>query len=142
MSAKEHGSENAYEQPKQGEVKPLGFIHFNTCGTMEEESLGVTGFCLHARSKSKQALFAGFIAKAERQLDIKVKFVRHDGAKDLKTNLVVDFYNEHGIHVQSTVPYANQTNGTAERKTKLLGQLVAAYFTALDWTRSSGLKQP
>uniref|UniRef100_A0AAV1UAQ1 Integrase catalytic domain-containing protein n=1 Tax=Peronospora matthiolae TaxID=2874970 RepID=A0AAV1UAQ1_9STRA len=44
----------------------------------------------------------------------KVKFVRHDGAREFATSLQL-FYEDEGIEQQTTVPYAHQTNGTAER---------------------------
>uniref|UniRef100_A0AAV1UKJ8 Integrase catalytic domain-containing protein n=1 Tax=Peronospora matthiolae TaxID=2874970 RepID=A0AAV1UKJ8_9STRA len=45
----------------------------------------------------------------------KVKFVRHDGAREFATNSLQLFYEDEGIEQQTTVPYAHQTNGTAER---------------------------
>uniref|UniRef100_A0AAV1UF45 Integrase catalytic domain-containing protein n=1 Tax=Peronospora matthiolae TaxID=2874970 RepID=A0AAV1UF45_9STRA len=45
----------------------------------------------------------------------KVKFVRHDGAREFATNSLQLFYKDEGIEQQTTVPYAHQTNGTAER---------------------------
>uniref|UniRef100_A0AAV1UWJ1 Integrase catalytic domain-containing protein n=1 Tax=Peronospora matthiolae TaxID=2874970 RepID=A0AAV1UWJ1_9STRA len=45
----------------------------------------------------------------------KIKFVRHDGAHEFATNSIKTFYEDHGIEQQVTVPYAHQTNGTAER---------------------------
>uniref|UniRef100_A0AAV1V8R4 Integrase catalytic domain-containing protein n=1 Tax=Peronospora matthiolae TaxID=2874970 RepID=A0AAV1V8R4_9STRA len=45
----------------------------------------------------------------------KVKFVRHDGAREFATNSLQLFYEDEGIEQQTTVPYSHQTNGTAER---------------------------
>uniref|UniRef100_A0AAV1V300 Integrase catalytic domain-containing protein n=1 Tax=Peronospora matthiolae TaxID=2874970 RepID=A0AAV1V300_9STRA len=45
----------------------------------------------------------------------KVKFVRHDGAREFATNSLQLFYEDEGFEQQTTVPYAHQTNGTAER---------------------------
>ncbi|KAG3045996.1 hypothetical protein PC122_g24445 [Phytophthora cactorum] len=110
------------------------FLHFDTCGPMEQSSLGgsrylllitdeasgcMTGFCLHAKSESERCL-RSFVAKVERQFDTKVKFVRHVGAKEFATNLLLAFYEDHGIEVQPTVPYAHQTNGTAERANRTI----------------------
>ncbi|KAG3044650.1 hypothetical protein PC122_g24790 [Phytophthora cactorum] len=53
--------------------------------------------------------------KVQTQFGKKVKFVRHDGAREFATNSLKDFYQDEGIEQQTTVPYAHQTNGTAER---------------------------
>uniref|UniRef100_A0AAV1UAU9 Integrase catalytic domain-containing protein n=1 Tax=Peronospora matthiolae TaxID=2874970 RepID=A0AAV1UAU9_9STRA len=49
------------------------------------------------------------------QFGKKVKLVRHDGACEFETNSLQEFYEYEGIEQQTTVPYAHQTNGTAER---------------------------
>ena len=41
--------------------------------------------------------------------------MRHDGAREFATNSIQVFYEDEGIEQQVTVPYAHQTNGTAER---------------------------
>ncbi|KAG2758433.1 hypothetical protein Pcac1_g29419 [Phytophthora cactorum] len=56
-----------------------------------------------------------FHQKVQKQFGKKVKFVRHDGAREFATNSLKDFYEDEGIEQQTTVPYAHQTNGTAER---------------------------
>ncbi|KAG3005200.1 hypothetical protein PC121_g25475 [Phytophthora cactorum] len=53
--------------------------------------------------------------KVQTQFGKKVKFVRHDGAREFATNSLKAFYQDEGIEQQTTVPYAHQTNGTAER---------------------------
>ncbi|KAE9336926.1 hypothetical protein PR003_g12262 [Phytophthora rubi] len=80
--------------------KLFEFLHFDICGPMEEESLGgsrylllitdeasgcMSGFCLRARSESEGCL-RRFITKEDKQFDARVKFVRHDGAKEFATN--------------------------------------------------------
>ena len=49
------------------------------------------------------------------QFGKKIKFVRHDGAREFATSSLQVFYEDEGIEQQTTVPYAHQTNGTAER---------------------------
>uniref|UniRef100_A0AAV1TG60 Integrase catalytic domain-containing protein n=1 Tax=Peronospora matthiolae TaxID=2874970 RepID=A0AAV1TG60_9STRA len=49
------------------------------------------------------------------QFNYKVKFARHDGAREFAANSLKAFYNDQGIEQQVTVQYAHQTNGTAER---------------------------
>ncbi|KAG2877637.1 hypothetical protein PC115_g23311 [Phytophthora cactorum] len=104
-------------------------LHFDICGPMEENSLGgrkylllivdeasgcMKGFCLRAKSESEDCIKT-YIMKVQKQFGKKVKFVRHDGAREFATNSLKDFYEDEGIVQQTTVPYAHQTNGTAER---------------------------
>ncbi|KAE8957832.1 hypothetical protein PF011_g31004 [Phytophthora fragariae] len=120
--------------PNKPKCKPFEFLHFDTCGPMEEESLGgnrylllitdeasgcMSGFCLRARSESEGCL-RRFITKVEKQFDARVKFVRHDGAKEFATNSLLAYYEDHGIEVQPTVRYAHQTNATAERANRTI----------------------
>ncbi|KAG2887557.1 hypothetical protein PC114_g18783 [Phytophthora cactorum] len=104
-------------------------LHFDICGPMEENSLGgskylllivdeasgcMKGFCLRAKSESEDCIKM-YIMKVQKKFGKKVKFVRHDGAREFATNSLKDFYEDEGIEQQTTVPYAHQTNGTAER---------------------------
>ncbi|GMF62531.1 unnamed protein product [Phytophthora fragariaefolia] len=116
--------------PNKPKYKPFEFLHFDVCGAMEEESLGgsrylllitdeasgcMSGFCLRARSESELCL-RRFITKVEKQFDARVKFVRHDGAKEFKTTSLLTYYEDHGIEVQPTVRYAHQTNAMLSRR--------------------------
>uniref|UniRef100_H3H942 Integrase catalytic domain-containing protein n=1 Tax=Phytophthora ramorum TaxID=164328 RepID=H3H942_PHYRM len=56
-----------------------------------------------------------YVTKVQTQFGKKVKFVRHDGAREFATNSLKAFYEVEGIEQQTTVPYAHQTNGMAER---------------------------
>ena len=56
-----------------------------------------------------------YITMVQTQFSKKVKFVRHNGARELATNSLQMFYEDEGIEQQTTVPYAHQINGTAER---------------------------
>uniref|UniRef100_H3H975 Integrase catalytic domain-containing protein n=2 Tax=Phytophthora ramorum TaxID=164328 RepID=H3H975_PHYRM len=104
-------------------------LHFDICGPMEEESLGgskylllivdeasgcMKGFCLRAKSESEDCIKT-YVTKVQTQFGKKVRFVRHDGAREFATNSLKTFYEVEGIEQQTTVPYAHQTNGTAER---------------------------
>ncbi|KAG3230135.1 hypothetical protein PI124_g24766 [Phytophthora idaei] len=75
------------------------------------------GFCLRAKSESEDCIktIKTYIMKVQKQFGKKVKFVWHDGAREFATNSLKDFYEDEGIEQQTTVPYAHQTNGTAER---------------------------
>ncbi|KAG2764682.1 hypothetical protein PC116_g34027 [Phytophthora cactorum] len=75
-------------------------LHFDICGPMEENSLGgskylllivdeasgcMKGFCLRAKSESEDCIKT-YIMKVQKQFGKKVKFVRHDGAREFATN--------------------------------------------------------
>ncbi|GAB9476362.1 putative Integrase [Globisporangium polare] len=85
----------------------MAVIVDEACGLMK-------GFCLANKSDSEAAL-KKFIVQVGNQFNKRVKFVRHDGAKEFATNSIKQFYADRGIEQQVTVPYAHQTNGTAER---------------------------
>ena len=104
-------------------------LHVDTCGPMEVESLGdskylllildegsgcMKGFPLHAKSNS-EACIKKYIMSVQTQFNKRVKFIRHDGAREFATFSLKAFYESQGIEQQVTVPYAHQTNGTAER---------------------------
>jgi hypothetical protein len=104
-------------------------LHFDICGPMEVDSIGgskylllivdegsgsMQGFCLEHKSDS-EAMLKKFIVQVGNQFGARVKFVRHDGAKEFATNSIKQFYADRGIMQQVTVPYAHQANGTAER---------------------------
>uniref|UniRef100_H3H8R5 Integrase catalytic domain-containing protein n=1 Tax=Phytophthora ramorum TaxID=164328 RepID=H3H8R5_PHYRM len=95
-------------------------LHFDICGPMEEESLGgskylllivdeasgcMKGFCLRAKSESEDCIKT-YVTKVQTQFGKKVKLC---GTTELA------FYEVEGIEQQTTVPYAHQANGTAER---------------------------
>ncbi|CAI5738491.1 unnamed protein product [Hyaloperonospora brassicae] len=104
-------------------------LHFDICVPMEEVSIGgsrylllivdkasgcMKGFFLRTKSESEDCV-KSYILKIETQFGKKVKFVRHDGAREFTSNSLKVFYENKGIDQQTTVPYAHQTNGTAER---------------------------
>uniref|UniRef100_A0AAV1U7M8 Integrase catalytic domain-containing protein n=1 Tax=Peronospora matthiolae TaxID=2874970 RepID=A0AAV1U7M8_9STRA len=71
----------------------------------------------------------------------KVKFVRHDGAREFATNSLQLFYEDEGIEQQTTVPYAHQNNGTAIAPSGLSSRSAVACFIMPNWTSVSGPKQ-
>uniref|UniRef100_A0AAV1U9H3 Integrase catalytic domain-containing protein n=1 Tax=Peronospora matthiolae TaxID=2874970 RepID=A0AAV1U9H3_9STRA len=104
-------------------------LHVDICGPMEMNSLGgskylllivdeasgcMKGFCLRVKSESENYI-ARYIKMVQAQFGKKVKLVCHDGAREFATNSLQEFYEDEGIEQQTTVPYAHQTNGTAER---------------------------
>jgi len=107
----------------------FGLIHWDICGPMENKSLGgsrylllaiddhsnyVQGFFLKNKSESASKIMA-YINKVEKQVNARVKVVRHDGALEFSTKELQRYYEQKGIQQQITVRYAHSTNGTAER---------------------------
>ena len=67
-----------------------------------------------AKSKS-EAYLKTYILKVQAQFNKKVKFVRHDGAREFSTEKLLAFYENQGSEQQTTAPYAHKTNGKAEQ---------------------------
>ncbi|KAG6590544.1 putative integrase [Phytophthora cinnamomi] len=130
------------KQPEQAQVQAVRVPPLRHLRAHGEESLGgsrylllitdeasgcMSGFCLRARSESEGCL-RRFITKVEKQFDARVKFVRHDGAKEFATNSLLAYYADHGIEVQPTVRYAHQTNATAERANRTIVTIDRSMF--------------
>ena len=95
------------------EANSLGGINYLML--IVDKGIGcMKGFCMRAKSKSEDCI-KKYIMAVQTQFDTKVKFVRHDGSREFATSLIKKFYEDQGIEQQVTVPYAHQTNGTAER---------------------------
>uniref|UniRef100_A0AAV1U754 Integrase catalytic domain-containing protein n=1 Tax=Peronospora matthiolae TaxID=2874970 RepID=A0AAV1U754_9STRA len=128
-------------------------LHLDICGPMEKDSLGgskyllliideasgcMKGFCLRVKSESEDYI-RKYITMVQTQFCKKVKFVRHDGAREFATNSLQLFYEDEGIEQQTTVPYAHQNNRTAIAPSGLSSRSAAACFTMPSWTSASGL---
>ena len=81
---------------------------------VDEASGCMKGFSLRAKSES-EACLKKYVMAVQTQFNKKVKFFRHDGAREFATSSLKTFYEDQGIEQQVTVPYAHQTNATAER---------------------------
>jgi len=55
------------------------------------------------------------ITQLETLTGIKVKRVRHDGAKEYVSHDLKAWYDSKGITLEKTAPYSSQHNGKAER---------------------------
>ncbi|CAH0486490.1 unnamed protein product [Peronospora farinosa] len=86
---------------------------------VDEGSGYMKGFSMRARSDS-EACIKKFIMAIQTQFNAKVKFVRHDGAREIAATSLTTFYEKAGIEQQVTVPYAHQINGTAERSIRTI----------------------
>uniref|UniRef100_A0AAV1TCV4 Integrase catalytic domain-containing protein n=1 Tax=Peronospora matthiolae TaxID=2874970 RepID=A0AAV1TCV4_9STRA len=80
----------------------------------DEASGCMKGFCLRVKSESENYI-TRYIKMVQAQFGKKVKFVRHDGAREFATNSLHEFYEDEGIEQQTMVSYAHQTNSTAGR---------------------------
>uniref|UniRef100_A0AAV1V0T8 Integrase catalytic domain-containing protein n=1 Tax=Peronospora matthiolae TaxID=2874970 RepID=A0AAV1V0T8_9STRA len=129
MSTRENGQKPFPSNRDKRSYDTFELLHLDICGPMEKDSLGgskyllliideasgcMKGFCLRVKSESEDYI-RKYITMVQTQFCKKVKFVRHDGAREFATNSLQLFYEDEGIEQQTTVPYAHQTNGTAER---------------------------
>jgi len=66
------------------------------------------------------------IKQLETLTGVKVKLVRHNGAKEYVTNDLRAWYEDKGITFEMTAPYKSQQNGKAERVNRTLMERVRA----------------
>ncbi|KAG2758340.1 hypothetical protein Pcac1_g29506 [Phytophthora cactorum] len=73
--------------------------------------------------------------KVQKQFGKKVKFVRHDGAREFATNSLKDFYEDEGIEQQTTVSVRapDERHGRASLS-ELSSRSAAACCITLSWT--------
>uniref|UniRef100_A0AAV1UAX1 Integrase catalytic domain-containing protein n=1 Tax=Peronospora matthiolae TaxID=2874970 RepID=A0AAV1UAX1_9STRA len=70
---------------------------------IDEASGCMKCFCLRVKSESEDYI-RKYITMVQTQFCKKVKFVRHDGAREFANNSLQDFYEDEGIEQQTTVP--------------------------------------
>ena len=83
-------------------------LHIDTWGSMDDNSPSgskylllivyeasgcMKGFCMRAKSGSKDCI-KKYIMNVQTQFDTKVKFVRHDIAREFATSLIKEFYED------------------------------------------------
>ncbi|KAG6590582.1 Copia protein [Phytophthora cinnamomi] len=107
VPTRENGAKPFPSNPNKRKYKPFEFLHFDILRA-------------HGGRVESEGCLRRFITKVEKQFDARVKFVRHDGAKEFATNSLLAYYEDHGIEVQPTVRYAHQTNATAERANRTI----------------------
>ena len=100
---------------------------------VDESSGCMKGFCLRAKFESEDCV-KSYILKIQTQFETKVKFARHDGAREFVTNSLKTFYKDQVIEQQVTVTYAHQTNGTAKRAIRTIVTIRRSllHYTKLD----------
>jgi hypothetical protein len=105
------------------ELTKGGKIYFMT--TIDD----CTRFCYVYLLKTKDEVlhyFKIYKAKVENQLEKKVKRLRSNHGGDYFSNEFSEFYVEHRIIHERTLPYSPQSNGIVERKNYTLTELVNA----------------
>lgn len=70
---------------------------------VDDASGCMKGFCLRVKSESENYI-TRYINRVQAQFGKKVKFVRHDGAREFATNSLQEFYEDQGIEQQTIVP--------------------------------------
>ena len=103
-----------------------------------DESIGcIKGFCLRSKSESENCV-KNYILKIQTQLETKIKYVRHDGAREFATNSFKTFYENQGIEQQvrsnNRMALQNAQFGPSSRSD-------AAYCIMQSWTSASGVKK-
>ena len=81
------------------------------------------------------------IKMVQAQFGKKIKFVRHDEAHEFASNSLQESYGDKGIEQQMTVPYAHQTNGTAERVIRSIVTIGRSMLHYAKLDKFSGLKR-
>lgn len=116
---------------------PLELVHADTCGDMQEESLGknlyfltfIDDYSRHTwvyflKQKSEAfTCFKNFKAMAEKQSGYHVKILRTDRGGEFTSNEFADFCIKNGIQRQLTAAYTPQQNGIAERKNRTIMEM-------------------
>nr|XP_049701711.1 uncharacterized protein LOC110381443 isoform X2 [Helicoverpa armigera] len=109
-------------------------IHVDTCGPMEEPSVGGSRYFVlltddysnfrsvyFVKTKDRiKYIIEDFINKAENNTGNKVKTVRSDNGLEFVNRYVKEMFTRRGITHQTTVPYTPEQNGKAERENRTL----------------------
>ena len=68
-------------------------------------------------------MFLAFKAFVEKQSGHQILKLRSDNGGEYANNKFINFYSEHGIQLQHTIPYTPQKNGVVERKNHTLKEM-------------------
>ena len=69
-------------------------------------------------------MFLKYKVKVENQLDWKIKRLRSDRGGEYDTNSLTAFCEKNGIIHETSAPYMPQQNGVAERKNRILKNMI------------------
>lgn len=115
-------------------TKTCELIHADTCGPMEEESVGGSRYYVILKDdysnyrsvyfvKTKYEIkhcIENFINKAENTTNNRVKLFRSDNGLEFINKELKDMFSRRGITHQTTVTYTPEQNGKAERENRTL----------------------
>jgi transposase InsO family protein len=87
-----------------------------------------------------------FIAKIERQLGQKVRFIRSDNGGEFTSTIASEWYLKKGIIHQTSTPYTPELNGTIERLKRTFKEMIATMIAEAGlgqdyWTMLQGTQQ-
>jgi hypothetical protein len=117
--------------------KPLQLVHMDLCGPSRQEGTGKENYFMLiiydysrltwvAFLKEKAESFEKFkVFKAliETQIGKRLKAIRLDWGGEFMSRDFKEFYDEHGIRREYTIPRTPQENGVVERKNKTLQEM-------------------
>jgi hypothetical protein len=129
-----------HKAAEERHLAPLELIHSDLCEMNGVLTKGgkryfmtliadASRFCYVYLLKTKdEALdyFKIYKAEVENQLERKIKRLRSDRGDEFFPKVFDDFCAEHGIIYERTPPYSPESNGIAERKNRMLTDLVNA----------------
>lgn len=130
------GKQSRLPFPTEGSraKQPLELIHSDVCGPLEMKSLGGARYFLTFTDDYTRKVFVYFLtnksdvfikfkefkALVENQLNLKIKCIRTDNAKEYLSNEFSVYLKNAGIIHQTSNPYTPQQNGLAERMNRTL----------------------
>lgn len=123
-----------FHRSEHKSTKTCELIHADTCGPMEEMSVGGSRYFVILKDdysnfrkvyfvKTKDEIkhcIENFINKAENITGNRVKIFRSDNGLEFVNSGVKEIFSRRGITHQTTVPYTPEQNGKAERENRTL----------------------
>lgn len=123
-----------FNRSEHKSTRTCELIHVDTCGPMEEPSVGGSKYFVVIKDdysnfrsvhfvKTKDQIkhvIEDFINKAENNTGNKVKIIRSDNGLEFVNRDVKEIFRKRGITHQTTVPYTPEQNGKAERENRTL----------------------
>lgn len=123
-----------FSKSEHATTKTCELLHVDTCGPMEEASIGGSRYYVIIKDdysnyrgvyfvKTKHEIkfcLENFINKAENITGNRVKHVRSDNGLEFVNKEVREMFSKRGITHQTTVPYTPEQNGKAERENRTL----------------------
>lgn len=123
-----------YPRSENVSSRTCEIIHADTCGPMEESSIGGSRYFVVFKddfSKYREVCFVkgkheiklcirNFIARAENETGNRIKIFRTDNGTEFVNNEVLEMFQAKGIVHQTSVTFTPEQNGRAERENRIL----------------------